>query len=87
MFLAAIKIKRAEIRRDQIGEALIVVGQDVRKCLMCDEIFSRQAACEHAQLLCHPTALRAAQRRSRPPVRLDHLMLGRDRVCDVSGMV
>jgi hypothetical protein len=34
----AIIIKRAEIRGAQLGEVFIVVGQDVRKCLICDNL-------------------------------------------------
>lgn len=36
--MAAIKIKWVEIRRAQMGEVFIVVGQDARKCLICDNL-------------------------------------------------
>jgi hypothetical protein len=42
------------IRTDQIGKVFIVVGQDVRKCLVCEEFFTRRAASEHATVLCMP---------------------------------
>jgi len=32
----------------------IVVGQDVRKCLICEQVFTRQASAEHVMVLCKP---------------------------------
>jgi hypothetical protein len=29
---------------DQVGEAFMVLGQVIRRCLVCDETFTRQAA-------------------------------------------
>ena len=40
-------------RTDQIGKVFIVVGQDVRKCLICEQRFTRQASAEHAKVSCH----------------------------------
>jgi hypothetical protein len=50
---------RGSTRRDQIGKVFIVVGQDVRKCLICDGVFMRQGAAEHANAACSsgPTPL------------------------------
>ncbi len=39
---------------DQIGKVFLVVGQDVRQCLICDGVFTRQAASEHSTVLCMP---------------------------------
>ena len=39
---------------DRIGKVFIVVGQDVRKCLICDQLFTRRAASEHATAACQP---------------------------------
>jgi hypothetical protein len=54
-----------DLFHDQINgrEVFIVVGRDAQvsySATICDEIVSRQAACEHAQLLCHPTAPRSS---------------------------
>jgi hypothetical protein len=38
---------------DQIGKVFIVVDQDVRKCLICEQLFTRRAASEHAKGACH----------------------------------
>jgi hypothetical protein len=43
-------------RTDQIGKVFIVVGQDVRKCLICEQFFTRRAASEHAKVACHPVS-------------------------------
>jgi hypothetical protein len=40
------------VRTDQIGKVFIVVGQDVRKCLICEGVFTRQDAAEHAKVGC-----------------------------------
>ena len=42
------------IHADQIGKVFLVVGQDVRRCLVCDGEFTRQTASEHANVLCKP---------------------------------
>jgi hypothetical protein len=41
-------------RTDQIGKVFVVVGQRVRKCLVCEELFTRRAASEHAAVPCVP---------------------------------
>jgi hypothetical protein len=35
------------IRTDQIGKVFIVVGQNVRQCLICEGKFTRRSAAEH----------------------------------------
>jgi hypothetical protein len=40
-------------RADQIGKVFLVVGQDPRKCLVCEQLFSRRTASEHAKVGCH----------------------------------
>jgi hypothetical protein len=32
-----------------------VVGQDVRRCLVCEQFFTRRASAEHAKVVCCPT--------------------------------
>jgi hypothetical protein len=39
-------------RTDQIGKVFLVVSQDVRKCLICEGVFTRRAASEHATVPC-----------------------------------
>lgn len=45
------------IRTDQIGKVFIVVGQDVRRCLICEGVFTRQAASEHAGVVCKQSVI------------------------------
>lgn len=42
-------------RGDQIGKVFVVVGQDVRQCLICEGAFTRRASREHANVSCRPT--------------------------------
>ena len=37
---------------DQIGKVFLVVGQDVRRCLVCEQLFTRRGAAEHAKVAC-----------------------------------
>jgi hypothetical protein len=37
---------------DQSGKVFVVVGQDVRKCLICEGAFTRRGASEHAKVVC-----------------------------------
>jgi hypothetical protein len=39
-------------RTDQIGKVFIAVGQDLRQCLICDGMFTRKGAAEHANTVC-----------------------------------
>jgi hypothetical protein len=41
-------------RTDQIGKVFVVVGQNVRRCLVCEEFFTRRTASEHARVVCMP---------------------------------
>jgi hypothetical protein len=41
-------------RIDQIRKVFIVVGQDVRRCLVCEQLFTRRASAEHVKVACHP---------------------------------
>ena len=40
-------------RTERIGKVFVAVGQDVRKCLVCEQLFTRQSASEHAKAACH----------------------------------
>jgi len=40
---------------DQIGKVFLVVGQDVRRCLICEQLFTRREASEHAKVYCCPS--------------------------------
>ena len=41
-------------RTDQIGKVFIVVGQDMRECLVCEQFFSRRSSAKHASVPCYP---------------------------------
>jgi hypothetical protein len=42
------------IRSDQIGKVFIVVGPDVRRCLICEQFFTLRASADHAKVSCDP---------------------------------
>jgi hypothetical protein len=43
-------------RADQVGKVfvVVVVAHRVRKCLVCEELFTRRSAAEHATVPCMP---------------------------------
>jgi len=38
---------------DQIGNVFVVVAPDLRRCLVCEQLFTRRASAEHAKVICH----------------------------------
>ncbi len=42
------------IRADQIGKVFVALVQDMRRCLVCEQLFTRRAASEHAAVTCMP---------------------------------
>ena len=53
-----------ENRGKQIGtvaderyiKVFIVIGDNTRKCLICDRAFSRESSFEHSKTICYPPA-------------------------------
>jgi hypothetical protein len=45
----------AAVHPDRIGKVFYVLGQDMRQCLICDGVFTGQAAAEHAGTACLPS--------------------------------
>jgi hypothetical protein len=39
---------------DKIGKVYRVLDETMRLCLICDEVFTRQGAAEHAKRVCYP---------------------------------
>lgn len=39
---------------DKIGKVFRVLDETMRLCLVCDEVFTRQCAAEHANVACSP---------------------------------
>jgi hypothetical protein len=46
---------RISVRADQISKVFRVVDLEIRHCLICDEVFTRQAARAHADTACFPS--------------------------------
>jgi len=39
---------------DQLGKAFVAMAYGMRKCLVCDGLFTTQGAAEHADRVCYP---------------------------------
>lgn len=39
---------------EKVAKVFVVVGEDMRKCLTCDQLFTRQQSCEHSKVTCYP---------------------------------
>lgn len=48
---------------ERVAKVFIVVGNDIRRCLICEKLFSRQASFEHSRTICYPPTLRSNYRR------------------------
>lgn len=44
----------AAVPTDQVGKVFRVVGRQLRKCLICEQVFARQDSAEHASVACWP---------------------------------
>jgi hypothetical protein len=43
-------------RNDEvIGKIFVALSQDMRQCLICDGVFTKQGAAAHAGAACHPS--------------------------------
>ncbi|MGA7293902.1 MAG: hypothetical protein WBW85_15310 [Terriglobales bacterium] len=42
-------------RNDEvIGKIFVALGEDMRRCLICDEVFTKRGSAAHADANCHP---------------------------------
>ena len=44
---------------EQYTKVFIVIAADSRKCMVCDQVFTRQGSYEHSQTICYPPASNA----------------------------
>jgi hypothetical protein len=44
----------AVVQSDVVGKPFLVLGQGVRKCLVCEQLFTRKEAPAHAKVICYP---------------------------------
>jgi hypothetical protein len=38
---------------DRVGKVFVVLGRGIRLCLICECVFTSQAAAEHSGTICH----------------------------------
>jgi hypothetical protein len=39
---------------EQVGKVFLALATDLRQCLVCDGLFTREAGAKHAITLCYP---------------------------------
>jgi len=44
----------AVVQSDVVGKPFLVLGQGIRRCLVCEQLFTRQEAPRHATVACYP---------------------------------
>lgn len=44
---------------ERVAKVFIVMGDNTRKCLICEQAFSREASYEHSKAICYPLAASA----------------------------
>ena len=52
------------VRTDRVGKLFIVLQAGMRRCLICDEVFTNQEAAKHSQVRCVPADLRSMRLRT-----------------------
>jgi len=40
---------------ESVGKVFVVISDDTRKCLICDQLFTRQESFQHSMVTCYPT--------------------------------
>lgn len=41
---------------DRVGKVFMALADDMRRCLICERVFSRRDSFEHTKFPCHPPA-------------------------------
>jgi len=41
---------------EKIAKVFVVVAGNTRRCLICDQLFTRQCSFEHSKTICYPPA-------------------------------
>lgn len=59
----------AAVSEDQIGKPFVVMAGNIRQCLVCEGLFTRQTAPNHAQVICYPKTLAMTQNQKTAPSR------------------
>ena len=44
----------AVLNDEKVAKVFIVVSDDTRRCLICDQLFTRQGSFEHSKVTCYP---------------------------------
>ena len=57
-------------RADNVGKTFRVLDENLRLCLICDEVFTTQGAAEHAERVCCPASQKGSPQGSRN--RMNH---------------
>lgn len=47
---------RAHWNDEQYAKPFVVVAEDARRCLACDQLFTKQESFHHSQVTCYPPA-------------------------------
>ena len=46
--------REVDAHPDLVGKVFKVLNDDMRQCLICDQVFTRKASAEHADTVCYP---------------------------------
>jgi hypothetical protein len=44
----------AQANDESVGKVFVVMSVDTRKCLVCDQVFTRQGSFHHSMVTCYP---------------------------------
>jgi hypothetical protein len=46
--------RRAPSSADHVGKVFIALGHGMRRCLICNDVFTLHGAARHAEVVCYP---------------------------------
>ena len=55
MTIGGRSVPMQQSRNDEVaGKIFVALSQDMRQCLICDSVFTKQGAAAHANIYCRP---------------------------------
>lgn len=42
---------------ESVGKVFVVISEDTRRCLICEQLFTREGSFRHSMVSCYPTTV------------------------------
>jgi len=61
MFNHTFKVSGVAAKDESVGKVFLVISVDTRKCLVCDQLFTREDSFQHSMVTCYPSTKRSVK--------------------------